>query len=354
MQVTKITKTIATLNGYLSMTHIRIIAIALLTAFVAACGGGGGGSASSPVAPADFSGTWSGSSSGTAFVFSIVQTGSSFNMTRTTPVLAGLTYTGAVTGNSAAVTTYINNAQLATSTLTLLNNTTATMTVVTCTPPQGYTCGPPGLAITLTKAPIASTTSFPLQSGFKALVASGYSKNFTVSGTCTGSGNKSSSPATTPATFEGVAGLSATATFTMSLTNCTPASTAQSSTAYFTSNYVPLGFNNIGVNYAVYLTPPTIPTTVTVGATGAYGTQTLYTNSTKATGNGTAVQSYVIEADTSSTAIVNLIAKVYNASGTLTLTEQDRYRIDAAGTLTPTSIDSQSSNGSTTHLVLTF
>lgn len=336
------------------MTHIRIIAIALLTAFLAACGGGGGGSASSPVAPADFSGTWSGSSSGTAFAFSIVQTGSSFNMTRTTPVSAGLTYTGAVTGNSAAVTTYINNAQLATSTLTLLNNTTATMTVVTCTPTQGYTCAAPGFAITLTKAPIASTTSFPLQSGFKALVASGYSKNFTVSGTCTGSGNKSSSPATTPATFEGVAGLSATATFTMSLTNCTPASTAQTTTAYFTSNYVPLGFNNIGVKYAVYLIPPTIPTSVTVGGTGTIGTETLYTNSTKATGNGSIVQSYVVEADTSTTAIVNLIAKIYNASGTLTATEQDRYRIDATGTLTPTSIDIQSSNGSTTHLVLTF
>ena len=42
------------------------------------------------------------------------------------------------------------------------------------------------------------------------------------------------------------------------------------------------------------------------------------------------------------------------AVGTLTATEQDRYRIDAAGTLTPVSADVQYSYTSTTHLVLTY
>jgi hypothetical protein len=64
--------------------------------------------------------------------------------------------------------------------------------------------------------------------------------------------------------------------------------------------------------------------------------------------------SYVVEADTSTTAIVNLIAKSYNAAGTLIATEQDRYRITSTGALTPTSIDIQAANGSTTHLVFTF
>lgn len=203
--------------------------------------------------------------------------------------------------------------------------------------------------------PVASTSSFPLISGYKALVANGLSKSFTVSGTCTGSGTKSSSAATTAVTFEGVAGFSATSTLTMSLagTGCTP-SVAQSSTSYVDTNYIPRGFNSVGVNYGVYLTPLAIPTSVSVGGTAILGTETLYTNSTKATGNGRIDQSYVIEADTASTAIVNLIAKIYNASGTLTATEQDRYRIDAVGTLTPTSFDIQYANGSTAHLVLTF
>jgi hypothetical protein len=193
-----------------------------------------------------------------------------------------------------------------------------------------------------------------VQTGFKALSASGMTKSFTISGTCSGSGNKSSSPATTAATFEGVTGFSATSTITISFTNCTPTSSAQSSTAYFDSNYMPIGMNSIGVNYGVYLPPLVIPTTATVGNTGTLGTETLYTSSTKATPNGSVVQSYVVEADTSTTAIVNLIAKIYNASGTLTATEQDRYRITATGALSPISIDIQYANGSTNHLVFTF
>jgi hypothetical protein len=162
------------------------------------------------------------------------------------------------------------------------------------------------------------------------------------------------SPANTAATFEGVAGFSATSTTTLSFTNCTPASTASTSTAYFDTNYDPRGFDSVGVNYGVYLTPLVIPTSVTVGGTGILGTQTLYTNSTKTTGNGSIALSYVVEADTANTAIVNVIEKIYNAAGTLTATEQDRYRITSTGALTPTSVDIQYSNGSTTHLVLTI
>lgn len=200
--------------------------------------------------------------------------------------------------------------------------------------------------------PVTSTLSFPLQTAYKTLVANGLTKSFTVSGTCSGSGSRTIAPATTAATFEGVAGFSAVTTINISLTNCTPATTAQTSTNYCDNNYVPLGFNSVGVNYGVFLTPPTIPASVTVGGTGVVGTLTLYTNSTKATGNGRIDQSYVIEADTSTTAIVNLIAKLYNAAGTLTATEQGRHRITATGALTPVSVDIQYANGSI--MILTY
>jgi len=204
--------------------------------------------------------------------------------------------------------------------------------------------------------PVTSTLSFPLQSAYNTLVANGMANTFTVvSGACSGTGNKTSAPATTAATFERVPGLSAVETFTMTLSSsCVPLSTAQTSTSYYDSNYVPRGTNNVGVHYGVYLTPPTLPTSVTVGGTGIFGTETLYTNSTKTTGNGRADRSYVIEADTSTTAIVNLIEKIYNANGTLTVTEQDRYRISAVGALVPVSSDIQYANGSATHLVLTY
>lgn len=68
---------------------------------------------------------------------------------------------------------------------------------------------------------------------------------------------------------------------------------------------------------------------------------------------GSRVFSYVVEADTLSTAIVNVIAKDYDTSNQLILTQQSRYRIAADGKLTSTSIDAQYSTTSTSHFVLT-
>ena len=202
--------------------------------------------------------------------------------------------------------------------------------------------------------PVVSTLSFPLQSAFKSFVANGATKTFTVSSGCSGSGNRASAPANTAATFEGVAGFSAVQSLTMSLTNCTPASTAVTYTSYYDANYIPLGFNSVGVNYGVYLTAPVIAASVTVGNTGTIGTTTLYTDSTKAVGNGRQDLSYIVEADTASTAIVNLIAKVYNSGSVLTSTEQVRYRIASTGALVPISDDIQYANTSTLHLIITY
>lgn len=219
-------------------------------------------------------------------------------------------------------------------------------------------CGGGGGGAAAPSGPVTSTLSFPVRSGYNTLVANGLSKGFTISGTCSGTGNRSASPANTATTFESQPALSNTSTLTMSLTNCTPSSIAQSATGYYDSNYVPLGFDTgastNAANYSVYLTAPSIPTSATVGGTGIIGTATLYTSNTKGTLYGTQALSYVIEADTSTTAIVNLIFKGYNSGNTLLFTEQDRYRITATGVLTPISADIQYANGSTTHLVLTY
>ncbi len=168
-----------------------------------------------------------------------------------------------------------------------------------------------GGGTTTAQGPVASTLSFPMQSGYRALVANGLSKSVTISGTCSGSGNISSSPANTAATFEGTQGFSAVSTLTANYTNCTPASTAVTTTGYFDSNYDPRGI--VGINYGVFLTPLLIPTSVTVGGTGTLGTLTQYTDSSKSTADGRIDLSYVVEADTSTTAIVNLIFKLYNS-----------------------------------------
>lgn len=209
-----------------------------------------------------------------------------------------------------------------------------------------------GAAPTTPTGPVVSTLSFPLQSADKTTIANGFTKTMLISGTCSGTGSNTASPATTSAVFEGVAGFSSIRTITMSFTNCTPVSIAQTATAYYDNNYLPHGMNSVGVNYGVFLTPPTIPASVTVGGTGVIGTETLYTDSTKLVGNGRQDGSYVIEADTANTAIVNFIWKIYNAAGVLSSTSQVRFRIAMTGALVLLSEDIQYATG--THLLLTY
>lgn len=199
----------------------------------------------------------------------------------------------------------------------------------------------------------ASVSSFPLQVGYKALVVAGQSNNFTVTGTCPGTATFTAGAAL-PATFEGVAGFSATGVLNVNLTNCTAASISNTATSYYDSNYAPIGSVSPPVSYAKFLTaPPTLPASVKVGDVGALSTLTVYTDGTKTTVAGQVVLSYVIESDTSASAIVNVISKGYNAANVLLITQQTRYRIDAAGTLTIVSIDLQASSVSTNHFLLT-
>ncbi len=214
-------------------------------------------------------------------------------------------------------------------------------------------CGGGGGGTPALTEPAAAALSFPLKTAFSSTVANGATRQLTVSGTCSGTANLTRAAAVGGATFEGISGrLSAASTLTISLNNCTPASIASTQTRYYDSNYTPVGTNTVGGEYGVFLTAPTIPTTAKVGDTGTIGTMTLYANSTKTVLTGQSVSSYVVEADTSTTAIVNFISKVYNASNVLTATEQDRYRVSSTGTPTLISIDIQGANGSTTHLVL--
>jgi hypothetical protein len=198
---------------------------------------------------------------------------------------------------------------------------------------------------------VSSTNTFNLQSGYVALASTGWNKTFTVTGTCSGSIAVTQGAATTATNFESAAALSGNSVVTTTFSNCNPPSSASTETRYYDSNYIPKGYSVQGGNYAVYASAPTLPTSVRVGDVGVIGTLNLYTNSTKSTSAGHQDESYVIEADTATTAIVNVISKYYNAAGTLTSTEQDRYRMAADGSLTAISLDIQYANGSTTHLI---
>lgn len=196
----------------------------------------------------------------------------------------------------------------------------------------------------------ASTATFSLRSAYQALVGQNEVNSFTISGTCTGSATETRSAATA-ATFEGSPGVSTTTTLTGSYSNCTPASFAGTSVSYYDTNYKPVGGE--GTDYAVYSTSNDLPTSVKVGDTAQFASVDVYSSSTKQVRNGTRVLSYTVEADSSSTAIVNLIAKGYNASNQLLYTQQSRYRINTSGQLTAVSKDIQYSTTSTSRMVWT-
>lgn len=200
---------------------------------------------------------------------------------------------------------------------------------------------------------VISTQTFPLQSAMKNSVEHGSSTKFSASvivsdGVCTGTSNIDISTPV-PATFEGVSGVSAANTATIMLKNCSPTYISGTTTDYYDSKYVPLGRAFQGGDYRVYQVPPQIPDTVRVGDTDKLGTQDNFTDSTKNEITGQHVISYVVEPDTASTAIVNMIDKFYSG-GILLSTEQERYRIEVNGTLTPVSLDRQTA---TEHYIYT-
>lgn len=201
--------------------------------------------------------------------------------------------------------------------------------------------------------PVISTESFPFQSAYNARIASVATDNYRISGTCSGTATISAA-APVAATFEGSAGLSVTGTSIISYANCTPASIASTQVTYYDTNYNALGHLIASVEYGKYLTGPiTLPTSVKVGDTAIYGSETIYADGTMKSITGTRVRSYVIEADTASTAIVNFITQSYDSHPWLFLTQQSRFRIDTLGTLTSLSIDWQQSTLGSGHEIYT-
>lgn len=200
--------------------------------------------------------------------------------------------------------------------------------------------------------PVTSTNTFDVKSGWVRLIANGFTKNLTISGTCTGTYSTTNTPATTGTTFEGTAALSSTSVDTMTLTNCTPASTVNTETDYYDSNYMPVGYSVLGDEYAVWTTMATLPTAAKVGDASVIGSANIYSNNTKSIRTGKQDATLVIEADTSTTAIANIVLKYYTAADVLKQTQQRRFRVAPDGSLTLISIDVQFANGSTTHLVM--
>jgi hypothetical protein len=198
-------------------------------------------------------------------------------------------------------------------------------------------CGGGGGGESAVNTPVASTESFPLITILNNMLQSG-SSTFTVSGTSggsvvTGSGNATRG-SLSAGTFEAAAAQQRTTTITGSFTvNGSSFSLNGSTVSWVDSNNIPLGETG-GADYVVVTGIPTIPTTVRVNDTGSLYVADRYTNSTKSVKRGTLTITYVVEADTATTALLTLIRTEKDNQSVTTTTNAGQFRITPAGSLT--------------------
>jgi hypothetical protein len=199
-------------------------------------------------------------------------------------------------------------------------------------------CGGGGSSGGGTPAPVASTSAFNLQAAYKSNYTASASYKISVTGTygaypVTGSATAVQGNVTS-GTFEGKPALQQAVSILGTITvNNQTGPLATSSISWVDTNYMPLGTSG-GSEYIVVNGTASIPTAAKVNDTGAVYTAKRYTTSAKTSLLGTRTVTYVVEADTATTALVTLISVDKNNSGTTTVTATEQYRVTTANTFT--------------------
>ena len=199
-------------------------------------------------------------------------------------------------------------------------------------------CGGGGGGGSGATAPVASSQTFNLQAAYKSNYTASASYKFNITGTyvaypVSGSGTAVIG-AVTSGTFEGQPALQQTTSILGSFTaNNQTIPLATSSISWVDTNYMPRGTSG-GSEYIVVDGTATIPTAAKINDTGTIFTAKRYTTSAKTSLLGTRTVTYVMEADTGSTALVTLISVDKNNAGATTSTSTDQYRVTTANTFT--------------------
>ena len=227
-------------------------------------------------------------------------------------------------------------------------------------------------------AVVTSTNTFNFQSGWQKFVAGSYTKTFTVSGSCNGTLSYLHSAASQPTsfyysdlTFPHPAGnvnpgyyVSNQQQIKTELPGCVTSSSSTLTAAYYdASTYAPWGYiggtayngaTSYKSTFREFSTKVVLPNSVKVGDSGVVGTLLLYGTynfSKDGIVQGKTDVTYSVEPDTATTALVNIVSKVYDGNNKLTLIDQSKYRIDAGNNVTYALIDQQYSDTLTLHLV---
>lgn len=187
-------------------------------------------------------------------------------------------------------------------------------------------------------------TTFPLQTALASLLATGYSKTATISGTATylgvvypisGTLGLSASPlSTSPTTFAGQSAQYTTLAVTGSLSVAGQTLDLTSSQqSYFTPALEPLGYAASG-SYCVAGSPGSYPATVQVGDSGTVVTLACYSDASMTTPLGSETLGYKVgTAYSTTTATVSLSSVRLDTGGKQVSSSTDNYVISTAGAL---------------------
>lgn len=185
-----------------------------------------------------------------------------------------------------------------------------------------------------------AAVTIPLSTAIANYVNQSRSSTVSISGSVTGggqtlpvSGSAIVTESTGPGTFEGQAALRKSMSLSGSVSVLgTSAPFSDSSQAFFDSNYRPLGATG-STSYCVTTASTALPATARVGDSGSWFSQTCYEGSSKLAPTGTSTTAYVIEPDTSTTAVLKLLV-TSAATGGPTLTSQSTFRVGGDGSIT--------------------
>lgn len=175
--------------------------------------------------------------------------------------------------------------------------------------------------------------SFDYKTALQNRILKGASKTFNVSGDCKGTFSLTDSPAA-KTTWNGQSVYAVGTTEIVNIPNCNIGfSGTQSSITYYDMNFVELAKSHSNGTYSEYA-KILQPTSVKVSDTGTLGTWTHWNNTSKSEKYEIDIHSYIVEADTPTSVMFNIIDRTYPASNNqLEITSQLRFKLTSTGEL---------------------
>jgi hypothetical protein len=176
-------------------------------------------------------------------------------------------------------------------------------------------------------------TSYDFKTAFQNRILQGASKTFNVTGDCKGTFSITESPAA-KTSWNGQAVYAVGTTRISNLSNCSMnLGGTQVDITYYDMNFVELAKSHSDGSYSEYVRTSQ-PLSFKVGDTGTLGTWTHWNNTGKSEKYEIDIHSYVVENDSPTSVIFNLIDRTYPArSNQLEITTQSRFRLSSMGNL---------------------